>query len=75
MALGCVVFVPIALRYGRRPVYISTSLLMLACTVWLAKMKSLGDYMGVSIVAGVAGCVNEALFQMSVSTTSSSTTR
>jgi MFS family permease len=67
MSFGCVVFTPFALRYGRRPVYIVTSLLMFLCNIWSAEMKTLGDLYGTNLVFGLAGSVNEALFQMTVS--------
>jgi MFS family permease len=67
MSFGCVVFTPFALRYGRRPVYIVTSLLMFFCNIWSAEMKTLGDLYGTNLVFGLAGSVNEALFQMTVS--------
>ncbi|KAK4938849.1 hypothetical protein LTR10_020755 [Elasticomyces elasticus] len=66
MALGCIVCVPLAQRYGRRPVYIVTSLVMIASAVWLARMKTSGDYFGASVLYGLAGCVNEALFQITI---------
>jgi MFS family permease len=67
MSFGCVVFTPFALRYGRRPVYIVTSLLMFICSIWSAKMKTVGDLYGTNFVMGLAGSVNEALYQMTVS--------
>ncbi|KAJ3549942.1 hypothetical protein NM208_g245 [Fusarium decemcellulare] len=67
LAVGCVVFIPIALRIGRRPVYIITGLIMFAASTWQAKMQTIGDMIGTNLVAGVAGAVNEALFQVTVS--------
>jgi predicted MFS family arabinose efflux permease len=67
LSFGCVMFTPFALRYGRRPVYIITSLLMFVTNIWAAEMKTLGDLMGTNVVLGLAGSVNEALYQMTVS--------
>jgi predicted MFS family arabinose efflux permease len=69
LSFGCVVFTPFALRFGRRPVYIFTSLLMFVTNIWCAEMKSLGDLYGSNFVLGLAGSVNEALFQMTVGST------
>jgi predicted MFS family arabinose efflux permease len=66
LSFGCVVFTPFALRFGRRPVYIVTSLLMFVVAVWSAEMQSLGDLYGSNFIMGLAGSVNEALFQMTV---------
>jgi predicted MFS family arabinose efflux permease len=67
LSFGCIMFTPFALRYGRRPVYIATSVLMFVTNIWSAEMKSLGDLMGTNVVMGLAGSVNEALYQMTVS--------
>lgn len=64
--IACIFFVPFALRYGRRPVYILTSLIMLASCVWFAKMRTYGDLIGANILCGLGSVVNEALFQMTV---------
>ncbi|KAJ4315296.1 hypothetical protein N0V84_008452 [Fusarium piperis] len=67
LSVGCIIFIPIALRVGRRPVYIITALVMFAAAVWQAEMQTVGDMIGANLVAGVAGAVNEALFQVTVS--------
>ncbi|KAF7557780.1 hypothetical protein G7Z17_g443 [Cylindrodendrum hubeiense] len=67
LAVGCIIFIPIALRIGRRPVYIATALIMFASAVWQAKMQTVGDIIGTNAVMGLAGAVNEALFQVTVS--------
>lgn len=67
LSIGCLSFVPFALRFGRRPIYILTSLLMFITGIWSAKMQTIGDLMGTNAVMGLAGSVNEALFQMTVS--------
>ncbi|RSL58631.1 hypothetical protein CEP54_007676 [Fusarium duplospermum] len=67
LSVGCIIFIPIALRVGRRPVYIVTALVMFAAAVWQAEMQTVGDMIGANLVAGVAGAVNEALFQVTVS--------
>lgn len=67
LALGCIFFVPLALRYGRRPVYIVTALLMSASAIWQGRARNTGDFIGANLIAGLAGAVNEALFQVTVS--------
>ncbi|KAH7152662.1 major facilitator superfamily domain-containing protein [Dactylonectria macrodidyma] len=67
LAVGCIIFIPIALRIGRRPVYILTALIMFATAIWQAKMQTVGDNIGTNAVMGIAGAVNEALFQVTVS--------
>ncbi|KAJ4258878.1 hypothetical protein NW762_007965 [Fusarium torreyae] len=67
LAIGCIIFIPIALRIGRRPVYLFTSLVMFAAGAWQAETYTVGDMIGMNAIAGVAGAVNEALFQVTVS--------
>lgn len=67
LSVGCIIFIPIALRIGRRPVYVVTTLIMLASAIWQAKMTNLGDMIGTNVIMGIAGSVNEALFQVTVS--------
>ncbi|KAH6995224.1 major facilitator superfamily domain-containing protein [Ilyonectria destructans] len=67
LAVGCIIFIPVALRIGRRPVYIATALIMFATAVWQARMQTVGDMIGTNAVMGLAGAVNEALFQVTVS--------
>ncbi|KPI39025.1 putative MFS-type transporter [Cyphellophora attinorum] len=66
LALGCIFFVPLAHRYGRRPVYIVTALVMFGCAIWQARQQTVGDMIGVNALSGLAGAVNEALFQVTV---------
>lgn len=66
LSFGCVVFVPFSQRFGRRPVYIVTSALMCVVAIWSAKMNTVGDLIGTNILMGLAGSVNETLFQVTV---------
>ncbi|ETI25008.1 hypothetical protein G647_04378 [Cladophialophora carrionii CBS 160.54] len=67
LSVGCIIFVPIALRVGRRPVYLATALIMLAAAIWQARMRTVGDMIGANVISGLAGAVNEAVFQVTVS--------
>ncbi|KAK4944136.1 hypothetical protein LTR10_016469 [Elasticomyces elasticus] len=66
LSVGCIIFVPIALRLGRRPIYLITALVMLAGAIWQAKMYTVGDMIGSNAITGLAGAVNEAIFQVTV---------
>lgn len=66
LAIGCIIFIPIALRIGRRPVYLATAAIMFAAGAWQAETYTAGDMFGCNAIAGVAGAVNEALFQVTV---------
>lgn len=70
LAVACVLFIPLALRFGRRPVYLFTGLLMLCTSIWQAVMKHTSDLYGYSVVTGFASAINEAIFQVTVGVTS-----
>lgn len=66
LSIGCWMFVPVALRYGRRPVYILTALILFGVSCWTASMKSTGEYFVTQFLSGIAGAVNETLYQVTV---------
>lgn len=66
LCFGCIFFVPFALRYGRRPVYLASTTLMLVTAIWSARIENLGDLMATNVLMGLSGAVNETLFQMTV---------
>ena len=66
LSVGCVMFVPFALKFGRRPVYLVTGFIMAASGAWMAETHTVGDLMGTNILSGLAGAVNETLFQITV---------
>ncbi|KAH7393788.1 serine/threonine kinase 16 [Phaeosphaeria sp. MPI-PUGE-AT-0046c] len=61
LAVGCMIFVPLALRYGLRPVWLATSLLTLVTAVWLGNMSSLWEWYIINLISGLSGSPNEAL--------------
>lgn len=65
--MGCIFFVPMALKFGRRPVFIATALLMTVSAIWQGRAKTTGDFIGSNVISGLAGAVNEALFQITIS--------
>jgi MFS family permease len=69
LTIACVIFIPLSINFGRRPVYLATSLIMIASAAWMGLMKTTGDAIGSNFLSGIAGAVNEALFNVTVSTT------
>lgn len=67
LSIGCICFTPFALRFGRRPVYLATSIVLIAGEIWSAKMQTPFDIYFTNGLMGLAGSVNEVLFQMTVS--------
>ncbi len=65
-SVGCVFFIPVAIKYGRRSVYIVSLTAMLVCTVWQAKMTTIVELYVSSLILGMANATNETIVQMTV---------
>ncbi|CAI7613110.1 unnamed protein product [Penicillium palitans] len=61
LATGCIVFIPFAKKYGRRPVYIVSTALILATAFWASKMTSLTELYATNLLQGLAGATNESI--------------
>ncbi|RAL06111.1 MFS general substrate transporter [Aspergillus ibericus CBS 121593] len=66
LAIGCFFLLPLARKYGRRPIYILASVLQLASCVWNAEVYSFGNYIGANLVSGLGGAISEVIVQMTV---------
>jgi MFS family permease len=67
LAVGCILFVPFALKYGRRPVYIISTIITFGTSVWQATLHSYGEMAATQVISGLSGAVSETLVQMTVS--------
>ena len=67
LATGCIIFIPFAKKYGRRPVYIVSTALMLATAFRASKMTSLTELYATNLLQGLAGATNESIAGLTVS--------
>lgn len=67
LATGCIFFIPFAKKYGRRPVYIVSTAVMLATSFWMTKMNSLTELYVTNLLQGLAGATNESIAEITVS--------
>lgn len=67
LAMGCVFFIPFAKKFGRRPVYLISTALMLVTSFWAAEIKTLAELYITNLLQGLAGATNEAIVQITVS--------
>nr|QFR37161.1 MFS transporter [Cyberlindnera americana] len=65
--LGCLVFQPLALQYGKRPIYLISTLATALICVWAPYSKSNGEWIGSKILQGFFGAPIESLCEISVS--------
>jgi MFS family permease len=66
LAVGCILFIPFGLKYGRRPLYLFSIATSFAAVIWQAKQQKLTDLYVSSLLMGLAGAIAEALCLMTV---------
>lgn len=66
LAVGCVFFIPLAKKFGRRPVYLVSTALMLATSFWTSKLQTLAELYATNLLQGLAGATNESIVQITV---------
>lgn len=66
LALGCFFFIPFAVKYGRRPVYIVSVAVMAGGSWWSSRLQSYPEMMVANFLTGLAGSINETTVQMTV---------
>lgn len=63
---GCLFWQPLALQYGKRPVYLFSILATLAIQVWAPYTKSNGQWIANKVLQGFVGAPIESLCEISV---------
>lgn len=64
---GGFLFIPLAIKYGRRPVYLISTAIMAATCFWTARVGSVKSLYATNLISGLAGSTNETIVQMTVS--------
>ncbi|ODV74623.1 MFS general substrate transporter [Cyberlindnera jadinii NRRL Y-1542] len=65
--LGCMIFQPLALQYGKRPVYLFSVLATALVCIWSPYCKTNAEWIGSKILQGFVGAPIESLCEISVS--------
>lgn len=66
LSTGCILFIPLARKFGRRPIYLVSTALMLATAFWMAEIHSLPELYIANLLQGMAGATNESIVQITV---------
>jgi MFS family permease len=66
LAIGCLLFIPLVHKYGRRPLYLLSSALQFAACVWQAKTYTTGDLIGSNLISGLGGAISETIVQITI---------
>ena len=66
LAVGGLVFIPLALKYGRRPIYLVSTIAQCLFSVWAAKTTTVGDLIGWNTLNCLFGSLSEIIVQITV---------
>ncbi|KAL2837458.1 major facilitator superfamily domain-containing protein [Aspergillus pseudodeflectus] len=66
LAIGGVMLIPFALKFGRRPVYVLSTAFQCGISIWQARMQNVADLMLVNILSCIVGALSEVMVQMTV---------
>ncbi|KAK5058915.1 hypothetical protein LTR84_011179 [Exophiala bonariae] len=66
LAIGCIFFIPLVHKYGRRPLYLFSTAVQLASVIWFAKTYTRGDLIGSNLISGLGGAISETIAQITI---------
>ncbi|KAG4281738.1 hypothetical protein FPRO06_10642 [Fusarium proliferatum] len=64
--VGCILFIPPAVKYGRRSMYLLTTAIIFAMAIWSARMKTLTELYISQLIFGLASATNESIAEMTI---------
>ncbi|KAG4274862.1 hypothetical protein FPRO04_08870 [Fusarium proliferatum] len=64
--VGCILFIPPAVKYGRRSMYLLTTAIIFAMAIWSARMKTLTELYISQLIFGLASATNESIVEMTI---------
>lgn len=66
LAIGAFMLIPFALKFGRRPVYLFSTVVQFAITIWYAKLQTVADLLLVNALSCLVAALDEVIVQMTV---------
>ena len=66
LGIGCIIFIPFALKFGRRPIYLLSITVSMVSAIWQARVMTVGDLIGSNLISGLAGSISETICQLTV---------
>jgi len=66
LAVGCIFFVPLVHKYGRRPIYLCSVVIQLVSCIWQAEITGGGTLIAANLIGGLGGAISEVLVQMTI---------
>ena len=66
LAVGALLFIPFALKYGRRPIYLVSLAGQMTVMIWSAKMQNSADLIMTNLFNCLLGALAEVIVQMTI---------
>lgn len=66
LAIGCLVFIPFTIKYGRRSSFVLPTAIIAITAWWAAYMKTVGELYVTALLFGLAGATSQTAIEMSV---------
>ncbi|KAH8878810.1 MFS general substrate transporter [Thozetella sp. PMI_491] len=66
LAVGCVLFIPLVYKYGRRPVYLTSIAVQLATAIWAARVNGVAEWYPLNVIQGLGGAISETIVQITI---------
>ena len=66
LAVGALLFIPFALKYGRRPMYLFSVIGQVVVMIWSAKIQNSADLIMTNLFMCLLGALAEVIVQMTV---------
>lgn len=66
LGIGSLLMIPFALKYGRRPLYLLSTVVSFGVSIWSARMQTVADLMAINVVQCLFGSLAEAIVQMTI---------
>lgn len=66
LAVGCLIFKPFVHKFGRRSLYMISSLIQLVAAIWSASLYTGGELTGASLLSGIGGATSETIVMITI---------
>ncbi|OJJ94770.1 hypothetical protein ASPACDRAFT_1883858 [Aspergillus aculeatus ATCC 16872] len=66
LAVGSLVLIPFALKFGRRPLYLFSTVVQFGICIWSARIQTVGDLMAVNVIQCFFASLAETIVQMTI---------
>ncbi|KAF7535163.1 hypothetical protein G7054_g5603 [Neopestalotiopsis clavispora] len=66
LAVGCIFFIPLVYKLGRRPVYLFSLAIQFATAIWAAKVQTVVEMYPLNLIQGIGGAISETIVQITI---------